>query len=236
MMSKFALRIGVLCELALNVVYGFRFPFSFLPPRIKSKHSNPTPKELDVILRERRTINNFEPTLPNDWEATIEKAIESAIYAPNHKRTEPWRFHLLGPKSIRQICELNADLVSKKKGEKAGQRKLERWLTMPGWVVVTCVQNEVSQDESMDVPSSVAREDYAACCCAVQNMCLSLHNSGMGTKWTTGAVNFDSRFNDILGLEEREYVIGTIWFGVPTKTPDAPPKKLDAKGVIVKHE
>ena len=107
---------------------------------------------------------------------------------------------------------------------------------MPGWVVVTCVRDEKSRSESLDTPSSVAREDYAACCCALQNMCLSLHNAGMGTKWTTGGVNFDPKFNEILSLEDCEYVVGTIWFGVPTKIPEVPPKKLDSKGVIVKHE
>ena len=57
---------------------------------------------------------------------------------PNHKRTEPWRFHLLGPKTVRRVCELNAELVAAAKGEAAGAKKLTRWLAMPGWLVVTC--------------------------------------------------------------------------------------------------
>ena len=236
MMSKIAVRMGVLFKVALTAVYGFS-PLRFLPLRLQPSSTKAPPDDLDTILRKRRTINNFEPNLPEDWEQTLETAIESATYAPNHKRTEPWRFHILGPKAIREICELNAEIVSKKKGEKAGQRKLERWLTMPGWVVVTCVKGEDDKNQSMEVPSSLAREDYAACCCAVQNLCLSLHNAGYGTKWTTGSVNFDPRFNAILKLEEdREYVVGTIWFGVPTKTPEAPPKKLGTKGVIIHHD
>merc|ERR1719160_1568952 len=96
---------------------------------------------------------------------------------------------------------------------------------MPGWLVVTCVESD-TQSAGMDDPAGVAREDYAACCCAVQNLCLALHADGVGTKWTTGAVNFDPRFAAAAGLPDDEYVVGTIWFGEAAAQPDAPTKRL----------
>jgi nitroreductase len=196
--------------------------------------------DFDKILQTRRTINDFQPNLPEKWELTLQHAVQSAMYAPNHKRTEPWRFHLLGPNTIRQVCELNASIVTEKKGEKAGEKKLNRWLQMPGWLVVTCrkdIDDDSGTSVSMEDPSGIEREDYAACCCAVQNLCLSLHNAGMGTKWTTGPVNFDPRFNDIVGLDnDGEYVVGTIWFGIPDKVPDAPKKRKSLDEVFIKHE
>ena len=60
-----------------------------------------------------------------------------------------------------------------------------------------------------EAPDGVPKEDYAACCCAVQNLCLSLHSEGIGTKWTSGPVNFDGRFAGAAGLgpdEVREVV------------------------------
>lgn len=192
--------------------------------------------DFDTVLLTRRTVNNFRQSLPENWEEIINRAIVSAIHAPNHRRTEPWRFYLLGPRTIRQVCELNAKLVADKKGEKAGERKLERWLQMPGWIVVTCRSDFGEKDvQSMDIPSGLAREDYAACCCAVQNLCLSLHNAGLGTKWNTGNVNFDARFHDILGLEEGEYSVGIIWFGIPTKIVDVPTRKKGLEHVLVIH-
>lgn len=187
----------------------------------------------DSVLRSRRTINGFLSDLPEDWEETLQSAVRSAIYAPNHKRTEPWRFHLLGPEAIRKVCDLNASLVTEKKGAKAGQAKLERWLEMPGWLVVTCATTPKESAGTMEDPAGIEREDYAAVCCAVQNLCLSLHNAGMGTKWTTGPVNFDKKFGDIVGFDdEEEYVVGTIWFGTPLKTPEPPPKKKSLKDVL----
>ena len=123
----------------------------------------------------------------------------------------------MGQQTIQKVCELNASIIAEKKGQDAGQKKLNRWLQMPGWLVVTCktTTSTTGTSNSMEVPDSIEREDYAACCCAIQNLCLSLHNSGLGTKWTTGPVNFDPRFKDIVGLDDDEYVVGTIWFGTP---------------------
>jgi nitroreductase len=189
------------------------------------------------VLLTRRTINEFELTFPDNWDATLQNAIQAATFAPNHKRTEPWRFHLLGPESIRKVCELNAKLISAGKGKEAGEKKLNRWLRVPGWMVVTCQRATSNGDEpSMLDPMSLAREDYAACCCAIQNFCLSLHANGMGTKWTTGPVNFDHGFADAVGFSpNEEYVVGTIWFGTPASEPTIPVKKLAMEDVLIRH-
>mmetsp|Transcript_4 Transcript_4/g.11 ORF Transcript_4/g.11 Transcript_4/m.11 type:complete len:259 (-) Transcript_4:186-962(-) len=198
-----------------------------------------TATDFQSLIRTRRTINDFEPTLPPGWDDALTRAITAATYAPNHKRTEPWRFHLLGPEAVRRVCELNAELVTEKKGEAAGEKKLERWLKMPGWLVVTCVRDgdEGGATSSMDGnPAGLARENYAAVCCAVQNLCLSLHAEGIGTKWTTGPVNFDPRFGEAAGLPENEFVVGTMWFGKAGKTPEAPKKRLSIEDVLTRHD
>lgn len=189
---------------------------------------------LHEALRTRRTINAFAADLPADWESALDRAVESATFAPNHKRTEPWRFHLLGPEAIERVCQLNAGLVAASKGEAAGAKKLERWLAMPGWLVVTCVG--LGDGASMESPMGVGREDYAACCCAVQNLCLALHADGVGTKWTSGAVNFDPRFRACAGVPDDQYVVGTIWFGEATGTPpQAPQKRLSLQEVMTRQ-
>ncbi|KAL7540522.1 hypothetical protein ACHAXR_010187 [Thalassiosira sp. AJA248-18] len=194
-------------------------------------------REVQGNILTRRTINEFDPQLPSHWEKAIERAIEAAIYAPNHKRSEPWRFYLLGPKSIEKVCQLNAELVAAKKGEVAGEKKLQRWLQMPGWLVVTCIKNGDGEGDAMEDPMGLAREDYAACCCAVQNMCLSLNAQGLGTKWTTGPVNFDERFADAVGFEyDKEFTVGTIWFGTPLQRPSSPGKKMGLDDVLRRVE
>ncbi len=193
--------------------------------------------QFQKTLISRRTINNFQAQLPNYWEMYLDQAIEAAVYAPNHKQTEPWRFHLLGKQAIRRVCELNAELVTAQKGPQAGASKLERWMAIPGWLVVTqVVATTAGEDDDYNSPMGRTREDYAACCCAVQNLCLSLHANGLGTKWTTGPVNFDPRFAVAVGLGEDERVVGTIWFGKPASVPSPPKKRKATADVLIKHE
>lgn len=189
-------------------------------------------------ILDRRTINDFEPTLPPNWEMYLNAAIEAGIHAPNHRRTEPWRFYILGEQSKTKICKLQQALVTSSKGDLAGQAKYDRWMAIPGWLIVTC-RGSTSDggDNDMNNPASVTREDYAACCCAVQNVCLSLHSRGIGTKWTTGPVTFNEEFANVVGFKkDEEYVVGTIWFGTPQRIPSTYVRKLGVSDVLTRVE
>lgn len=170
------------------------------------------PDRLKELLQERRTIHEFRPgELPP--QETIIEAIDAARWAPNHHLTEPWHFYLLGPETIREIVALNTGIVESSKGEKAAAIKQERWSAIPGWLIVTC-------DRSED--SVRSREDYAACCCAVQNMMLYLYNAGIGVKWTTGDVIRDPRFYDLIWVDPAaEEVVGLFWYGYADDIPNA---------------
>lgn len=133
-----------------------------------------------------------------------------ARWAPNHRLTEPWRFYLLGRESVERICCLNAEIVSRVSGIAAGESKYRRWRAIPGWLVLTCAVT--------DHPIR-SREDYAACCCAMQNLMLYLWSAGIGSKWTTGAVTRDPAFSPILGADPaKESAVGLLWYGYPAES------------------
>jgi len=157
------------------------------------------------VLRERRTVHDFLPE-PVPLEI-VERALELACWAPNHHRTEPWRFYLLGPEAREAVAALNTEMVTEKSGERAAAIKLRRWRAMPGWLVLTSACGEDPLRE---------REDYAACCCAAQNFMLALWAEGVGAKWTTGGVVRHARFADIVGFDAgAEQVVGLFWYGWP---------------------
>lgn len=162
-----------------------------------------------TLIRGRRTIHDFTGELPP--REKILAAIDLARWAPNHHATEPWHFYLLGAETAGQIAQLNASLVEIKSGAEAARQKLERWRQVPGWLVVTC---DISDDEHR------AREDYAACCCAIQNLQLSLWSEGIGVKWTTGAVIRAPEFYDLIWVDpEAETVVGMLWYGYADDVP-----------------
>lgn len=161
------------------------------------------------IIRNRRTINFFKPEVPP--REILLQGIELARWAPNHHLTEPWRFYLLSDQIKQQIVELNARMVTEVDGEEAGRAKRERWSGIPGWLAVTCIR---SKDERRQ------KEDYAACCCAMQNLSLFLWSQGIGMKWTTGAVTRTEEFYDLIWVDPVvEEVVGLFWYGYPDEIP-----------------
>lgn len=161
------------------------------------------------VLRGRRTIHSFLPALPPV--ELVEESIELARWAPNHHHTEPWHFYLLGPESIARVVDLNARLVTARKGDAAGEAKRKRWSTIPGWLVVTC-------DRSDDATRQ--EEDYAACCCAVHSLSLALWAHGIGVKWTTGPVTRHPELFELIGANpDQQRSIGIFWYGYPADIP-----------------
>lgn len=161
------------------------------------------------VLRERRTVHEFKADIPPL--ATLEQAVDLARWAPNHHRTEPWHFYLLDSATGMRIADLSAEIVLRNKGEKVAAVKRRRWREMPGWLVVTCARSE---------DPIRAREDYAACCCAVHNIALYLWEQGIGMKWTTGKVTREQAFFDLLNIDfETQTVIGLFWYGYPQTIP-----------------
>jgi nitroreductase len=162
-----------------------------------------------ALLRGRRSIDLFEPEPVGS--GVLLEAIEVARWAPNHRLTEPWHFYLIGPSTREPIIELAAELDAAKKGERAGEVRRERLRAIPAFFVLTSRRNE---------DAFVEREDYAACCCAAQNLMLYLWQRGVGVKWTTGAVTQQQRFYDLLGIDaNKELVVGFFWYGVPKVVP-----------------
>ena len=174
--------------------------------------SDPGPGKFEglaTVLRERRTVHDFTAlVVPLE---IITEAVDVARWAPNHHRTEPWHFYLLDQNTGGRVSDLNAEMLRKSKGDKIAAIKRKRWSSMPGWMVVSCLH---SDDEVR------AREDYAACCCAVHNMAIYLWGHGIGMKWTTGEVIRDPRFFDIVGMDhDQVYVVGLFWYGYPARIP-----------------
>lgn len=180
-------------------------------------YETPALREFGEVLRGRRTIDQFlQMPVP---EALVREAIEVATWAPNHYVTEPWRFIVPGDVTVARIIALCGEIVTAVKGTELAAHKMNSWREKPGWLVVTCPRNDDALRE---------REDYAACCAAVQNFMLYLWKAGVGSKWTTGDITRDARFFDLLAVDGgKEFVVGMLWFGYPRITPTQARRDLD---------
>ncbi len=167
-------------------------------------------------IRGRRTIKLFRRT-PVDRQVILD-AIEVARWAPNHHVTEPWHFYLLGEKAMKANVELIRQITAEIKDTAIAEFKAKAAEDIPGWLVLTCRKSE---DEVLQ------REDYASCCCAMQNLMLYLSEAGVGSKWATGAIIEDKRFFDLLGINrQQELIVSVLRYGYSKITPTQSRKEV----------
>ena len=171
---------------------------------------------LDTIAA-RRSIFDFQATaVPRE---RLERALQAAVWAPNHKLTEPWRFIVVGPDAKDRLSSVYARLKQDAaKGDIApealreiGRKTVKKLMSKPSIVAVTCA---VSGDAFLD------REDYAATCCAIQNIMLAAWEDGIGMQWSTSGLIEDAEALSVLGVDpERERVVGLLYAGFAERVP-----------------
>lgn len=182
----------------------------------------------ELILSRRTVLNYTSQAVP---QALLDKALLAAIHAPNHKLTWPWRFYFTGPKTRRQLADLQVEAKAKKSPEPMSdamkKSMIEKFMT-PAELLILGIKKSEDPDR--------AKEDYASLACAVQNMSLVFAAEGVGTKWGTGNVTRSDKTYEILGLNKNEVdLCGFFWIGHaagPVRKPERPPvtnfvKRLD---------
>lgn len=159
-------------------------------------------------ILERRTVHHYstEP-IP---QGAVERALECAVAAPNHKLTNPWRFTRVGPDGRQAIEDLYVRLKREKKGDLDEDRE-RRYRQKVGDPPELVVPSQVLADDDFR-----RREDYAAVACAIQNFMLSLRGEGVAAKWTTGSVTRHPETYELLEIDsDSEEIVGFVWIGYP---------------------
>ncbi|HMT22300.1 MAG TPA: nitroreductase [Promineifilum sp.] len=180
---------------------------------------------MDVIeaIRTRRSIAKFHPEpVPRD---ALMRILAAGIWAPNHHLTEPWQFAILGPESRRRMAVRYAELRMEKAPPEAVERRARireestrKFMEIPAIVTVAALQEGDEQRR---------REDYAATCCAIQNVQLAAWSEGIGVKWSTAPVIHDPLTYSLLELDPERYVmIALLYIGYPAEIPTRDRKRL----------
>lgn len=172
---------------------------------------------MDVLeaIRSRLSIRQFTDRPVSREE--IEGLINLAVLAPNHRMTQPWRFHVLGPAARRGYGEILGARKAKNIEDTEAARELVAKVAaseaaLPAMLAVSMTLNEDPE---------IREEDYAATMMAVQNLLLAATAMGLGTHVRTGAIMNDPRTLALLGIPEGERVVATIQLGEPAAMPPA---------------
>jgi nitroreductase len=174
-------------------------------------------------IRTRRSIRQFTDH-PVSREA-IERLLDAAVAAPNHRLTQPWRFYILGPVARRAYGETLGARKAKKIEDPAAARALIDKVAATEASLPAMIAVSMTLDENMET----REEDYAATMMAVQNLLLAAHAEGLGTHVKSGAVMADPRTRATIGVADGERIVATIQLGHPALMPEAKARRAAAE-------
>ena len=173
-----------------------------------------TMKVSDAI-RDRRSIKKFSDRPVTREE--IERLLDAATLAPNHRLTQPWRFYVLGPEArLAYGLALGARKARKLENAEAASAMREtvahEHRALPGMVVVAVAETDNAEQRE---------EDYAAAMMAIQNLALTAVELGLGTHIKTGAVMDDPAARAAAGVGDDERIVAVVNVGEPADVPPA---------------
>lgn len=170
--------------------------------------------DVQTAIRTRRDIEAFAPECPP--RAVIGRIVEGAVWAPNHRLTEPWRFTVLaGDGRVAMADAVQAWLEAGGTTEGAVRSARNKVLRAPVSIIVAQVGR--SDDPVRDL------EDYAACMCAVQNMLLEAHAEGLVVHLSTDRTMLDAGAKAHLGLAPEDRIVAYLNLGYARADAEAKP-------------
>ncbi len=169
---------------------------------------------VDQIIRTRRTSLLVDPAddVPPELIAHL---VELATWAPNHKRTWPWRFTVLTDDARYRFGEALAAVAAADATtppEKVAKTRI-KYARAAAVVLmwVRCEGDEVRQ-----------REDRDAVAAAVQTLLLAATSFGLASYWASLAEDLADAARRFAGLDPDHDLVGLVYLGWPTGSVAAP--------------
>ena len=187
----------------------------------------PTPSDriavVESVIRGRRTCLQVDPDRRVERDVVAELC-DLATWAPNHRRTEPWRFAAFDGDGRARLGDCLADALATRGAPPDRVTKTRRkYLRAP---VVVVVATSLGVDE---VDTAERRDAVAA---GVQNLLLAATARGLASFWSSVPVPDASELLDLCGFESGARAIAAIYLGHPTGECPPPPRRRAAVGWI----
>lgn len=144
----------------------------------------------------RRTHKAFGPEpVPGE---TVLELLTVARFAPTHHLTQPWRFRVLGPRTLATLKDV------------AGEKEAKKLDRAPTLVLATAVlTGDLVADE----------EDVCATAAAIQLVLLAATERGIATYWRTPHVLRTRAGREAVGIPRGERFLGLLHFGTAEREP-----------------
>lgn len=171
---------------------------------------------IDDIIKARRT-NMFVDRARVVPDAVIDELCALAIWAPNHKRTWPWRFASVTGDGRARLGAVVSDAMAAHGDDEAKVLKARtKYERTPNVLIVGSAPG--------DSPERTA-ENRDAVAAAVQNLMLAATSRGIATYWGSCPKGAHSAVADFAGFDTDTHIVGIFyvgWIADEVETPARP--------------
>ncbi len=169
--------------------------------------------EITALIKDRRTIY---PEFYSDRKVhkeQIDTILNSAIWAPNHGMTQPWRFKVFMDEGKQKLAnfleEMYVTHIPKERQTDIKRARMQNRPAAASAIIAVCMERQASEK----IPEI---EEVMAVACAVQNMYLTCTAYGLGGFWSTPKFMSLTDTNEFLGLGEKDKCLGFFYIGYPS--------------------
>ena len=165
------------------------------------------------LVRTRRTNMLVDRTraVPHDL---VVELCDLAQWAPNHKRTWPWRFALVEGEARAVLGNTIADVMATQDDPEAKVIKTRtKYERTPATLVVGSAPG--------DSPLRTA-ENRDAAAAGMQNVLLGATAAGLASFWGSCAKGADAAVAEMCGFEPGTHIVGLVYLGWPVDAVAAP--------------
>ena len=167
------------------------------------------------LIKGRRNTKQFSNECISVEEIGV--LLEAAVWAPNHRNNEPWRFFTVRKESPVRDAISNGIIALQEKNS-SGQlpdlhkQRITQDVARQPWLIF--VYSEISEQ------LEISEENYGAVCCAIQNMQLVATSIGLSAGWSTGKVSKLQNMDRVFGITEKLKMVGVLTIGEPEDSVD----------------
>lgn len=171
--------------------------------------------DLADAIRQRRSIKRFTDQPVSRQE--LERLLDAATLAPNHRLTQPWRFYVLGPEARYAYGRALGVRKARKLDDPQAAAALRDSVAsehqaLPAMLAVAVVENDNPE---------IREEDYAAAMMGIQNLALQAVAMGLGSHLKTGGIMNDPDARAAAGVQPNERIVAVVNIGHPAEVPSA---------------
>lgn len=163
-------------------------------------------EELLHIIKSRRSVMPSQYSTEEITEAELNQILESANWAPNHKRTEPWRFRVIqgeGKQKFAHFMEkIYLEITAPEMQNERKRQDLRDKCLKSDKIVLICMKKSDLLPEW---------EELAATSMAVQNMWLMCTSLKIGSYWSSPTAI--KRMHEFMAMDENETCYGIFYMG-----------------------